>query len=234
MKPYYDDGIARIYHADCREWMSSVPSCFCVDALVTDSPYGIDLGKSGADHRLATEAYAHYDDSADNYRDICVPAITSGLAISSRGAVFAPFRQLTLLPQPAAVAAIYNPAGAGRSSWGFTCLHLVFLYGTNPNIGNGCVPTVKQSHAVTEKNGHPCPKPIEWMRWIVDMATLQGETVLDIFAGSGTTLVAAKQLGRKAIGIEISEQYCEIAAKRLAQGVLFGIADVEPMQESLL
>ena len=69
-------------------------------------------------------------------------------------------------------------------------------------------------------NGHPCPKPIRWATWLIERATKQSHVILDPFAGSGTTLRAAKDLGRKAIGIEIEERYCEIAAKRMAQAVL--------------
>ena len=67
---------------------------------------------------------------------------------------------------------------------------------------------------------HPCPKPESLMLELVAQFTDEGETILDPFAGSGTTLVAAKRLGRKAIGIEINEQYAEVAAKRLSQGAL--------------
>lgn len=79
------------------------------------------------------------------------------------------------------------------------------------------------STKIAEREGsseHPCPKPEEFMRWLVGRVSLPGQTVLDPFMGSGSTLRAAKDLGRRAIGIEIEERYCEIAVKRLAQGVL--------------
>lgn len=68
--------------------------------------------------------------------------------------------------------------------------------------------------------GHPCPKPLKLMRYLVGALCPVGGTMLDPFMGSGSTLRAAKDLGRKAIGIEIEEKYCEIAAKRMAQEVL--------------
>ena len=68
--------------------------------------------------------------------------------------------------------------------------------------------------------GHPTEKPQALMSELLSDFTKSGETILDPFAGIGTTLVAAKRLGRKAIGIELSAQYCEVAARRLSQGAL--------------
>ena len=70
------------------------------------------------------------------------------------------------------------------------------------------------------RNGHPTQKPLELIKWAIEQAPPECMTILDPFMGSGTTLRAAKDLGRKCIGIEIEEKYCEIAAKRLAQEVL--------------
>jgi len=67
---------------------------------------------------------------------------------------------------------------------------------------------------------HPCSRSLSFVRWLVNWCSDLEETVLDPFMGSGTTLIAAKVLGRRAIGIEIEERYCELAARRLAQGVL--------------
>jgi DNA modification methylase len=74
--------------------------------------------------------------------------------------------------------------------------------------------------APAHRNGHPAPFPLELARRCIRLSTWPGELVVDLFAGSGTTLLAARQLGRRAIGIEASEAYCALAARRLAQGEL--------------
>ena len=76
-----------------------------------------------------------------------------------------------------------------------------------------------------DPTGHPCPRPQDTMRHIVSIASLPGMLLVDPFAGSGTTLLAAKNLGRRAIGIELEERYCEIAAKRLSEPSLLDYLD---------
>lgn len=73
---------------------------------------------------------------------------------------------------------------------------------------------------ITQRKPHPCSYPLDIPKRCIEATTDSGEVVLDPFMGSGTTLRAAKDLGRKAIGVEIEERYCEIAAKRLEQKVL--------------
>jgi len=73
-----------------------------------------------------------------------------------------------------------------------------------------------------DRLAHPAVRHLSHVAWLVKWFSDRGETILDPFMGSGTTLRAAKDLGRRAIGIEVEERYCEIAAKRMAQGVLFG------------
>ena len=121
-------------------------------------------------------------------------------------------------PKPRDIGCAYCPGGAGVGPWGFVCFHPVLFYGKRP--GGPKSPSSFSSTFLSEKNGHPCPKPIEWMKWCVRIGSIYNEFILDPFMGSGTTLVAAKELGRKAIGIEIEEKYCEIAARRLAQEML--------------
>jgi DNA methylase len=84
---------------------------------------------------------------------------------------------------------------------------------TVPTVGGRMAPGINTPGPA----GHPAPMPVEVARRCIRLSTWPGETVMDLFAGSGTTLLAARQLGRRAIGIERSERYCELAARRLAQ-----------------
>lgn len=228
MKPYYEQGGITIYHGDCREIL---PTLEPVDALITDPPYGVDLVTKTSDYRDSAafdkgeslKASVLYQDDPDHVRRLIGDVIPAALLISKRALVFCGARLMWAYPEPRAIGCVFTMAGAGRSPWGFQCMHPVLFYGKDPYLedGLGSRPnSMKDDQPNREHFDHPCPKPLHWMRWAVARASRDGETILDPFMGSGTTLRAAKDLGRKAIGIEIEEKYCEIAANRLRQEVL--------------
>jgi DNA modification methylase len=106
--------------------------------------------------------------------------------------------------------------------WGFTCWQPILAYGCDPFLEKsmGSRPDVIEHSETSEKNGHPCPKPLGFWKRVLERGSVSGEDiVLDPFMGSGTTLRACKDSGRRCVGIEIEEKYCEIAANRLRQEV---------------
>jgi len=107
-----------------------------------------------------------------------------------------------------------------RPAVGFEPCTIVHANGPMHWNGGGNAATWTYGTVKTDRPDHPCPKPLPLMRELVQLFSDPSELILDPFMGSGTTLRAAKDLGRRAIGIEIEEKYCEIAVKRLAQEVL--------------
>jgi len=204
-------GNATLYLGDCRDVL---PTLGKVDAVVTDPPYGVNLG-SDASHRIGNEAYASFEDTPENIDDIVVPAVRLARSIATRCVVTPGTRCAWKYDAPDELGSIFFPAGAGFSRWGFTCSQPILFYGKDPYMPRNKKPNSVQSTETAEKNGHPCPKPIRLMKWLVNRSSLPGETVLDIFMGSGSTGVAAVQMGRKFIGIEREERYFEIACKRI-------------------
>jgi hypothetical protein len=218
MTPYYDHAGIQIFHGDCREILPEISG----EAFVTDPQYGVDLGDSDRrkrGHGLGKESYSAFEDTYENYCSVVIPAIRQVVQQCIRGACFVGphFQEL---PKCTTLGGIYCPSAIGTHEWGFNTFLPILLYGKAPDQYFGRQHTVLRSTAVAEKNGHPCPKPLEWLLWLVRRISLDGETIIDPFMGSATTLLAAKKLGRSAIGIEIEEKYCEIAAKRLSQEVL--------------
>jgi site-specific DNA-methyltransferase (adenine-specific) len=209
--PYFEcDGVT-IYHGDCREILPRLQKAHCI---LTDPLYGL----AGVTEKAGYESFA--DDEMD-VKQLVDFVLASGKA---ERIVLTPGQKMMFrYPEPNAVGAFFYPAGSGSCSWGFVGWQPIFYYGKDPILqdGRGRAMNSFQSTEAAEKNGHPCPKPVgQWSKLLLRV-TREGESVIDPFMGSGTTLVCARNHGRPAIGIEIEEKYCEIAAKRLAQRLLF-------------
>lgn len=209
-KPYYQDDAVTLYHGDCRE---IVPHLGRFDLLLTDPPYGVDFNGKSTKHTAPGGGYLGGD-------SIEGPSVVSlCLSACDRGIVFPGNKLLKDYPQWSDIGCVFCPSGAGNGKWGFVCFHPILFYGNRPSR-LGSFPTSFASFSRSESNGHPCSKPLEWMTWAITLAGNSIDTILDPFAGSGTTGRAAKDLGRKCTMIEREERYCEIAAKRMAQEVL--------------
>ena len=220
MTPYYERDGLTIYHADARDVLAELPH---VDVLLTDPPYGI--GASQANHLRSGSKTAFlqtgWDDTPEYVGDICIPIIRKALTIVRHGALTPGYNNMWKYPQPEAVGCFFAPAPVGLSQWGFISFHPIFYYGKNPRAGKGQWPTGMAVNMSDKGIDHPCPKPLNARQWLLAKVSVdETDVILDPFMGSGTTLRAAKNLGRKAIGIEIEERYCEIAANRLSQEVM--------------
>ena len=210
MRPYYDqDGIV-IYHGDCREICDSVYG----DLLCTDPPYGISYKGGSGGNLIHSKGKRRQEKVIGDDQ---------------------PFDPAPFLPNP--YVALFGaqhfydrlPPGGTFHIWDkradYEPVHTadfdtVWVNRKEVSRKFRCVwRGLCRETEHMEMIVHPTQKPIVVMLWVLEMFP-SARSVLDPFMGSGTTLVAAKNLGRKAIGIEIEEKYCEIAAKRLAQGVL--------------
>ena len=230
LKPYYDEDGITIYHGNSSELLSALDTP--VDITITDPPYGVGFSGKLAKQRGGGQTFraGHYvfDDSPGYISDVVVPIISTCRQISSAVVLTPGTRNLWLYPAADDVGCFFSAAGTGVGRWGFTCSQPILYYGADPYLAAG-KGSRANSHGQTYPNdandiGHPCAKPLPMWRWLVGRCCLPGMMVLDPFMGSGTTLVAAKSLGCEAIGIELEERYCEIAAKRLRQRVLdFGL-----------
>lgn len=207
MKPYYQQDGMTIYHGDCREILPAIE----FDAIVSDAPYGVGM------------AYDTFDDTPANVSDLAL-AVTPFIHAAKRCALFTGVPQMWMWPVPKWVLCwSYAPATNEFSPWGYAQWQPILVYGKDPYLAKclGPRPTVYTNITPPDRRGndHPCPKPEPVMRWVVERTTDLSDVIVDPFMGSGTTLRAAKDCGRKAIGIDVSERSCEIAARRLGQGV---------------
>lgn len=212
-----------IIHGDC---LDVLPKLGGVDAVVTDPPYGVERQAArirAATWRKATEyETTQWEDTPEYIATVAVVAVEICRSLASCVAVSPGFRCLNLYPRADHIGGFYYRGQSTVTAWGAAWWQPVLFYGKDPKTGMLQRDMfIGRSNNANERNGHPCPKEITSWSQLVERVSFAGGTILDPFAGSGTTLRAAKDLGRKAIGIEIEEKYCEIAAERLRQEVLF-------------
>lgn len=202
--PYYSrDGIT-LYHGDCLDILPLLPSG-SVDAVVTDFPYGVGVGYDG------------FDDTQEVLEKLVASAMPMLCSAARIVAVTPGNGNQHHYPKPDWMLCWFYGGGQNHGRWGFNCWQPILVYGKDPfmhTAGAGHRPDAVNMNIPAEANGHPCPKPYAVWRWLIDRVDIAGGTILDPFLGSGTTAVACIKTGRKCIGIEISEKYCEIAARR--------------------
>jgi site-specific DNA-methyltransferase (adenine-specific) len=198
VKPYYQQDNITIYHGDCRDVLPTLP--FEFDLVCTDPPFGIydRGGKWGRKSELKWDKKP-----ADNIADL----LARGREIVIWGGNY------FALPPSRGWLVWYKHDSVQSAAD-------VELAWTNRDMNARLIDhTISATNA--ERVGHPTQKPLRVMQWTLSQMS-PASTLLDPFAGSGTTLVAAKLACITAIGVEINEAYCELAANRLRQGVLFG------------
>jgi len=247
MKPYYQDSAVTIYHGDWREVLPfDQPGFICpmFQHIITDPPYSQHVhSKQWTSAAMTAEGKKRVSSShaglGFSHLDSHLLAATVRFAVNFCPRWFLAFSDIESIhlwiqeieahddrleyvrsciwdkvdsaPQftgdrPASSAeAIVCAHPAGKKHWNGGGARNVFRYAVNAEKGN---------------KPHPTTKPLPLMGRLIDLFTDPGETILDLYMGSGSTLRAAKDLGRRAIGIEIEEKYCEIAAKRMSQEVL--------------
>lgn len=231
MTPYYEDDFCTIFHADCREVLPTVKG----DLVLTDLPYGVNLN------------YDVYDDS-ETELDALIQD-TMPLMLSAAPVVALTCGIVNVYkyddPPPSWQLCWYMQNGCTTTGkYGFNQWQPVLCWGTDPYLKRrlgrrpDVIITAANNNKADKRYGHPCPKPLEaWRKILFRLSPSEGETIIDPFMGSGSTLVAAKYSGRKAIGVDVSEAYCEMTAERLQQELLFSQLDVvedENEQISLL
>ena len=217
LKPYYERGGIQIFHGDCREIL---PCLGPVDLVLTDPPYGIGLNTDNSRFSGGTAGHVAKCGNGIGTANGCPivgdeepfdPAFLIGFG---RHQVIWCWNHFpNRLPRGACLVWLkrYDEAfgtflSDAETAW-MSKGHGIYC---RRDLSN---------NAIANERVHPTQKPESLMRWCLEFFP-EARLILDPFMGSGTTLRAAKDLGRKAIGIEIEEKYCEIAANRLRQEVL--------------
>ncbi len=216
MQPYYQDDLVTLYHGNCLE----VDAWLEADVLVTDPPYGIGWHRNpGGSEGKKTRGARHQgikNDQDTSVRDAALrlwgdekPAFSFG---SFRSPAPEGVKQTLVWKKPV-------DAGVVGCVTGYrTDTELIYLLGKHPKRTAKRSSVLESQGGVARyRSGHPHSKPVPILEYLLEWTS---GVVADPFAGSGSTLLAARNLGVKAVGVELEENYCELIAKRLDQGTL--------------
>ena len=240
LPPFYADDQVTIYHGDCVEIMRAMHGT-SVDAVITDPPYcsggALEAQKNtgGQGHRSERLTAGDVEwFAADNMTTGGLIWLVRAVLVESRRVmkpnrsafVFTDWRMVPHLA-PAMESSglryrnmiVWDKLSAGLGM-GFKPAHEIILEYTNGSTEYALKDgqnVIRVRRVTSAERDHACQKPLAVIAKLIDVAVPPGGTVLDPFMGAGSMLVAAKQRGRKAIGIELSEQHCESAARRCAQ-----------------
>ena len=217
-RAYYQDSAVTLYHGDAYELL---PTLEKPNLLLTDPPYEISCSGGGIGGRRdylkqikGNDIDAGFDmtllDAFENWCVFCGKQQLQKLLAAAGDRRWA----LVTWNKP-------NPTPLTNANYLPDTEYIVHAFQTGRLFGEYRDKSRFIVHPVEQNDlGHPTVKPLAVVSKMLRLGSQEGETICDPFAGSGTTLVAAKLLNRRAIGIEINERYCEIAARRLSQGVL--------------
>jgi len=223
-KLYYEERGITLYHGDCREILPLLKRESC-HLIVTDPPYGV---------AWRSERRKQKFEVMQGDRDAGLAVAATKLALR----VLADKRHLYIfgrydwdgvnvgMPAELIWDKMMQGLGSAGNCWSLSHEYISFMRSCRPyEKGRDGPPARLRRGTVlrfSRKNGravrHPAEKPVGLLRELIESSSRLGETVLDYFAGIGSTLVAARLEGRRAIGIEIEERWCEMAAERLRVG----------------
>lgn len=223
---YPDDFINKIIQGDCLEVMKQMPDK-CVDLVVTDPPYGMAYQSS---RRIDKHEKIEQDDGIDWFKDFAkevqrIMKEDTHIYVFCNDYAISHFRDwlgdVGLTPKRALVW-VKNNHTSGDLEGDYANKTEFCVYAQK---GRRLLNGKRETNVIENKRQntdlHPTEKPLDLIMRLIEKSSTLSEIVFDPFLGSGTTAVAAKQLGRKYIGIELSERYCEIANERLKQESLF-------------
>lgn len=219
MKPYYSDDLVTIYHGDCRDVLGALDDQS--DLALTDPPYGVNYVSNMAVGRGTTPIT---NDGARLslrlYKAVIPMLAVQHVLWFTRWDAWPDVWEILGSAFPMRGLLVWDKGSPGMGDldhWG-PSYELIASVGSGRIVGGRDGSVLRYNTVPSANRLHPTQKPVELLAYLI--SKLEARSVLDPFMGSGSTLVAAKSLGRRAIGIEIEERYCEVAAQRCSQEVL--------------